>query len=276
MTLPPPPPDDELARHADALRGLLPTPAQIYRRADRRRHARRAGGLLAACVAMALLLWIDPAVQTMHFATAIGERKNVSLPDGSQLVLNTGTRLDMAYSLRARRFTLHEGEAVFTVSHSPLRRFVVHTPQAQIEDIGTVFNVRSIAQKTRVSVVQGAVLVHGPAGDTRELQVGEALAVTRSAGPPQALGMPMSATADTAWREGKLVLDRMPLGELVDEIQRYRTAAIQLDDARLREIPLSGQFDIARIEGLIDLLPRLAPVRVQRRTDGSVVLEPAK
>lgn len=265
-----PPPDDPLGPHADLLRRALPTPDLIYQRAARRQRLRRTACALSVCAGLVALAWLDPAYRSEQFATAVGERATWTLPDGSTLALNTGTQVRMAYSLRARQFTLEAGEAAFTVAHGP-RAFIVHTPNATVEDIGTVFQIRLQPERTQVDVLEGEVRVHDPQGQARNLTRDESVAVTDGGISDT---RPRAAGAD-AWRHGRLVFDRTALGDVVAEVQRYRVAPIRLDDPALASLRLSGQFDIARLDALLDLLPTLAPLRVQRQADGAVLIQAA-
>ncbi|MET1536941.1 FecR domain-containing protein, partial [Burkholderia sola] len=116
------PVDDALAPFADMLRRHLPTPEEIeqaaaQRRELRQRRALRAGSA-AALAALALLLWADPALQRQTLATAVGQRQSWQLADGSEVQLNTGSRVHVAQHLRSRRLVLDQGEASFEVSHA--------------------------------------------------------------------------------------------------------------------------------------------------------------
>lgn len=292
--------DDALAPFADLLRQQLPTPDEIEQAAAHRRNARTglrgasAATLTAvALVAAAALLWADPALQHQSLATAVGERSTVVLADGSELRLNTASRVEVVQHLRSRRLTLTAGEAAFTVAHTPWhaalpwleRPFTVAAGDVVVQDIGTVFTVRhepsaagSDAHSngnsngdTTVTVLQGRVRVHSAAGNAApvDLSAGQTLRAGRDPArwpEPQALD-PLTAGA---WREGRLVLDATPLAEAVAEMQRHRRAPIVLADPGAGALRISGQFDLDQLNQLIDLLPRLAPVRVDHRPDGSV------
>ena len=282
--------DEALAPFADLLRQHLPTPEEIEQTAAARRRApraaRRAAAATAAAVgALAMLWWADPALQRQTLATAVGERSTIVLADGSEVRLNTGSRVEAAQHLRSRRLVLVAGEASFQVAHAPWhgiapgleRPFTVQAGRAVVEDIGTVFNVRrhseaASGQGTGVVVLQGRVRVRTAAGDAPpvELAAGESLHVPPRGALPAPLPAPEATAAAQAWRDGWLVLDATPLSAAVAEMQRHRAAPIVLADAQTAALRVSGQFHLDRLDQLIDLLPRLAPVRVQRRADGSV------
>ncbi len=116
--------DAALQAEREALRALFPLPPP---RASRGGQALRNGGAAALVLAVATgaLLWADPAWRTEHHASAIGERRDVRLADGSTLTLDTATALDVAWHLRSRRVALSQGQARFAVAPSAWRPFEV-------------------------------------------------------------------------------------------------------------------------------------------------------
>lgn len=294
--------DEALAPFADLLRQQLPTPDEIEQTAAARRRVPRTAqrtaaataAAVAALAALAVLLWADPALQRQTLATAVGERSTTVLADGSEVRLNTGSRVEVAQHLRSRRLVLVAGEASFQVAHAPWhgiaagleRPFTVRAGRAVVEDIGTVFNMRRYGEEgqggqkgdagggqgTGVAVLQGRVRVHTVAGDAPpvELAAGESLHIPSRGTLPAPRPAPKAAAAAQAWRDGWLVLDATPLSAAVAEMQRHRAAPIVLADAQTAALRVSGQFHLDRLDQLIDLLPRLAPVQVVRQADGSV------
>lgn len=278
------PVDEALAPFAERLRQHLPSPDEIEQAAARRRRAvagkRRAGAaVLGLALLAAALLWADPVLQQRTLATTIGERRSWALADGSTVQLNSASQVQVALRLRSRQLLLDHGEASFEVAHAPwhglvprLRRpFTVRAGAVEVEDIGTVFNVRREDAGVRVTVLEGLVRVRTDGGGAaQELRAGQHLQVR----PGVALASPsaVDARAATAWRQGHLLLDGTPLAEAVAQMQRHRAGPIVLTDARVGALRISGHFDLDRIDQLLGLLPRLAPVRVQRREDGSVLI----
>lgn len=75
-----------------------------------------------------------------------------------------------------------------------------------------------------------------------------------------------------SWRDGQLVFRDKPLGELVEELSRYRAAPIRLGDPRLADKRVSGTVRIARPDDFLLALPALLPVRVQPQAGGEVLI----
>ncbi|WP_028081114.1 FecR family protein [Solimonas soli] len=256
---------DPLAPYKAALRAHYPEPEVIYRAARRRRAARRTFAVAVIAIGAAFLGWRDPAYRTQSFQTAIGEHRDWTLADGSRLSLNTGSALRAEWHLRSRRLTLLRGEAAFDVAASKLRRFSVAVDDVRITDIGTVFAVRQADARIRVQVFAGEVEVRSPDGIQR-LGAGSGIELDHGK-------LRSAATVrmqDLAWREGRIVFDGTPLAEAVAEIARYRRAPARIADAGAAQLRISGQFDTARPDAMLDALPRILPVDLRRTADGGV------
>lgn len=272
--------EDALAPFEEGLRLHLRSADDILREATDRRLAGSRKKIVLSALVLAVVcagvVWFDPAYKIESVATAIGERTTWEMPDGSSVTLNTASRITVSMHLRSRRVTLDQGEALFDVAHAPLRAlersFVVQAHRTVVHDIGTVFNVRNRPNGADVSVLQGHVRVDTDNGMTRELGAGESLATRDGHFAPNATTAGARPNA-VEWRNGRLVLEGVPLREVADEIQRYRQPPIELQGGPIGDIRMSGQFDLDRLDQLIDLLPSLTPVDVLRRPDGSVRID---
>ncbi|KAG1266279.1 hypothetical protein G6F66_014106 [Rhizopus arrhizus] len=120
----PPSTDELLDQHRDALKERFPLPDP--KTLQRRRGGRAAKVVLPALALMAgALLLVDPAWQVQDHRTAAGERRALDLADGSHLLLDAGTHLQVRRHLRSRQVVLIQGRARFQVQPSAWRRFEV-------------------------------------------------------------------------------------------------------------------------------------------------------
>ena len=131
--------------------------------------------LLAGALAVPLLKPVRPTGATLaqadpnpvRYATAIGERRTVRLPDGSMMTLNTASRARIAYSNAERAIVLESGEAQFQVAHGQARPFRVIAGDRRITAHDTVFDVRLLRGNVQVLLVEGVVSVEGIGGHNR-------------------------------------------------------------------------------------------------------------
>ncbi len=262
--------DAALEAEREALKALFPLPpARPPHRGGGARAARRVGhGLAVAAMVAGVLLWIDPAWRTERHASAVGERREIALADGSRMTLDTATAVDVAWHLRSRRVVLHHGQARFEVSPARYRPFEVAAGDMVARVVGTVFDVRRHAGRVAVTVLEGRVAVRSAPGQAAvELGAGEQLA---GDGVMAEAPRRIDPAAAAAWSEGRLVFRNTPLAEALDELQRHRSGRIRMHGAEVGALQVSGVFETERTEQILDLLPAILPVSVTRQADGSV------
>lgn len=248
----------------DAGRATLKT---LRHDAGRRRSLRTLGALLVAAP-VGWLTWRQaPWRQWMaDVATATGERQSLALPDGSQLVLNTASAIDIAFSPTARRIHLIRGEILITTHPDPApvsRPFLVDTPQGRIRALGTRFSVRRLdAATSRVAVFADAVEIHSPGGSPRIVQAGEQ-ADFRVAGIVATQSVDASAAL---WERGMLLARNQRLADVLAEMARYRRGALRCHPA-VADLRVSGAISLADTDAGLALLEQSLPLRVERITD---------
>lgn len=246
MPAPPPPPAGD-ARQPEA-------PFRARRAAwllDRRLGRRLAAGVLLAVGAAGLWRTLAPrAADTLTLGAPAGRRLVTTLPDGTRLVLNAGSRVRLAAGYGAgpggaRELTL-DGEAYFAVVRDARHPFRVRAGGATVEDLGTRFAVRAYAEeggRVEVAVAEGRVALGVPPADSEPNTTPSAPAVALEAGEVarvDARGTVTRARADVArrlaWAEGDagvLVLDDVPLGEAVAPLARWLDLDLRLGDSTL-------------------------------------------
>ncbi|MEE1869897.1 FecR family protein [Pseudomonas auratipiscis] len=199
--------------------------------------------------------------------TALGERRQVDLPDGTRLELNSRTRLTVDFSSGQRRIELTAGEVMFSVAHDTSRPFVVSTFNGTVTVTGTRFDVRLDPTRTRVAVEQGSVKVQGSGSNQTLLSAG--LGSQIDAQGQVAAPYAVDAAALTAWRNGKLVFNDAPLSEVVEEVSRYRAQPLRVAPGKVAALRLSSSFSADDTDALLRALPSILPVTIQANADGS-------
>ena len=207
-----------------------------------------------------------------QYITATGERRQVTLPDGSVVNLNTATTVVIRFYKDTRHVLLEAGEAVFSVAHDRDRPFLVEAGLGRVRVTGTLFSVRRMADKLSVGVESGSVEVsRGTWRNTEKVQLvaGNGVIVTSStiASMPDTVDM----ASLSAWQQGKVVFDATPLLQVIAEINRYRERPIR-GHGDFTNMRLAGVFSVDDTETFLDILPTLLPVSVLRKQDGTVMV----
>jgi transmembrane sensor len=135
---------------------------QYARRVTHTRPTRRSWLAIAASVLLAAIAgaawW-----QSVHYplySTDTGERRSITLADGSTVDLNARSKLRVEFSNNERRVELLDGQALFQVAKDKSRPFIVASGEATVRAVGTQFDVYRKDSGTTVTVLEGRVAVY--------------------------------------------------------------------------------------------------------------------
>lgn len=200
-------------------------------------------------------------------STPVGGRRDLRLPDGSRLRLNTDSAVDVRFDRTRRLLIVRHGEIeVTTASDTTARRFVVETAEGRLLPLGTRFGVRSIPEQGTLLTVSEGMVEAWPAMGGRAVRVaaGHQVRFDRS-GADQI--MPLDPQA-VAWTLGLIVACRTRLEDFVAELTRYRIGWIRCDPA-VAELRLTATHPLDgpdSIDAVLRSLPQALPVRLNRLT----------
>lgn len=260
----------------DKFQALPPGGAAALNRLAARPQRRRAVKVVAALLVAAPAGWLAWRTSPWQAAavqrTAVGERRQVVLADGSKLHLNTDTEVVVAYTAAARRVQLRRGEMLVTTAADGVampQPFLVEVAQGALRALGACFTVRQLGDECRVAVQRGAVDIMLATGAGSAAAPAATAATILRAGMQTsftrrriAAAVPLDANAG-AWEDGMLVADRQPLPAFLRELARYRSGALQCDPA-LAHLAVSGAFPVDDTDVTLALLAQTLPVRVQQ------------
>lgn len=256
------------AREAEAVWHGVGIAGGEVRKAERKASlTRRAvlGGavLLAGGAVLERTGMIGPHLLADH-VTGIAEQRTVALADGSSVFLNADTALSEDFGAAERRLRLFRGEAVFTVAHDAARPFVVEAGDGRTRALGTVFDIDIRSREVVVTVLEGVVEVATDAGPRDAVIAGADQRIRYGASGRPSHAEAVDSDIETAWRRGKLIFNRRPLGDVVSELERYRHGQIVIASARLRSLEVTGVFDLADPEAVLRTIEETLPVRITR------------
>lgn len=209
-----------------------------------------AAGIACLSVCVGALAWWQLQGRYTSYVADVGERRSIALEDGSTIDLNSRSRVKVRYTDDARLVELIDGQALFHVAKDAARPFIVASDGTRVRAVGTAFDVYQKSGGTVVTVVEGRVDV-SEGEITQRASAGErVVTANRKVASPK----PADVLAATAWTQRKIVFDSTPLGEVIEEINRYRTRPLVLTDERLRNFHITGVFSSENPAGFIEFL----------------------
>lgn len=250
------------------LQALCETPAEQPKRRGVLRYA-VASSVVAVALGLGLFSGLDhPKPYSAEFSTRLGEHRQVALPDGSVMDLNSRSVVAVHYEKGRRGVELKQGEAMFSVEHDTSRPFVVAAGAGQVTVTGTRFDVRRDDDQTRVAVEAGTVKVQGRSPE-------EVVTLTAGLGShvdskgQVATAYAVNAAELTAWRTGKLVFNNASLAEVAREVSRYREQPLRVSTPAVGNLRLTSVFKANDTDALLKALPHILPVALRTLPDGS-------
>lgn len=164
-------------------------------------------------------------------ATPRGGRFRVTLSDGSRVWLNAASslRFPVAFPLGSREVEV-TGQAYFEVAREKARPFRVRVGDAQVEVIGTHFDVMAYPDESELltTLVEGSVRFRSPGGDTR-LTPGQQSSLRNGEAPRVRDNVDIDRVM--AWREGIIEFQGDDIGSVCRILSRAYDVNLAYDEA---------------------------------------------
>ena len=228
--------------------------------------------IVAGLGATALQFLTPPNAKT--YSASIGERKNITLADGSRIELNTNTVLRVAVSMTQRKVWFDKGEAYFEIHHDATHPFVVITGDHRITDLGTEFLVRKDGRRVEVALVEGRARLDTAStwhpSQSALLTPGDVVVATVDS---MSL-MKKSSTLlgdELGWRHGLLIFRDTALTDAAAEFNRYNTHKIVIADQAVARLVVGGTITANDAALFVRAAQGLFGLHVENRGNATVI-----
>jgi transmembrane sensor len=218
---------------------------------------------------------------TSEISTRNGSKTKVVLPDGTQVWLNSGSKLSYSKSFgNNNREVLLTGEAFFDVVHNAEKPFIIHTTNMNIKVLGTMFNVKSYPtdKSTVATLIRGSIevsLKDRPA-EKIILKPNEKIIVANSNSTvikpiktkleQEPDGVPIVSVrgltyyqhsrdvVETSWVENKLIFQNESFEDLASQLERWYGVNIRFKNPEMQQLYFTGDFKNESISQALDAL----------------------
>ncbi len=181
-----------------------------------------------------------------------GENRKVVLPDGTQVTLNAGSRLKYpsAFAKNSRTVEIN-GEGFFEVARNEKAPFVIHTQAADVQVLGTSFNLQAYDADEQLSVCvkTGKVQVSMQEGSMYLLPDEE---ITLDKTTREIRKGKESARKATAWLTGTLYFNRTPVKSVARQLERMYDCVIEFGPGASYEDFIYGEHDNKSLESVLN------------------------
>jgi len=223
-----------------------------------------------------------------------GTKTDMALPDGSRIILNSGSRLTYPknYASADVREVYLSGEAYFKIVHDKQHPFIIHTAHFDIKDIGTTFNVKAYPGEkvTEASLIEGAIEISFKNSTTKKILLKPSqkaiLANNDLNNKDQTSAEKVDPNADDyklailmadkeieskfaeiAWINNELVFKNEAFEDLAKKMERRYNVEITFGDAKIKRAYLTGIFRNENIEQALKVLQLITPFKYQINRD---------
>lgn len=232
-------------------------------------HWQRIAAVLAGIIVLAFAYWLLANKNLVVEQTAFGETKNITLPDGSTVVMNGNSSLTYKASWESGkpREVWLEGEAFFSIVHTAdNQRFFVNTSdQFNIEVLGTTFNVLKRQGKTKVTLNTGKVRLNMKEAKEAQLVVmkpGELVEFDDASS--RYTRKNVNPEAYSSWKSRKMVFEQTSLADIILLLEETYGLSVEVKDESLLKLNFNGTVPNDNVDILLEGLSELFDLQITK------------
>jgi ferric-dicitrate binding protein FerR (iron transport regulator) len=216
---------------------------------------------------------VEPTLRDIYIPR--GQRGNVTLSDGTHVVINADSRVTLptSFGTDSRQVYL-EGEAYFDVAKDPSRPFRIMVNGAQVEVIGTRFAIRSIPGDLSVQTVveEGIVALTTDHGDAQKKVLVTKGMIANLDLNNRVITTKLTRDLDLylSWKDGYLKFDRTPLRVVAEELERKYDVTIRFASDEIEDLELTAELKSRTIVNVLDVIS--TSLGLQARMEQDTVL----
>ena len=208
--------------------------------------------------------------------TKMGEHSQVTLPDGTDVTLNTLTTIRYATAMQdgKRRVTV-DGEAFFRVAKDVEHPFVVTAGDVDVTCLGTSFDVRNYADEKNTAVVlaEGKVRVSTAEADLT-MEPDSRVLYNRSTKTLSKRSVPSNDY--TCWMSGEVRYNNQSLEQIAAELSRNYNIEVVITSDELKQERFTGYLGRSSLRNILDVLCLASDVNYHVDGDTKVYVYPRK
>ncbi|MDD2437650.1 MAG: FecR domain-containing protein [Massilibacteroides sp.] len=201
---------------------------------------------------------------------ANGEKESLTLSDGTQITLNSGSylRYPSRFSGNKRIIEIN-GEAFLQVHHDAEKQFIVRTQKVDVKVLGTSFNVKAYDEdeQVMVSVRTGKVQVDLPEA-SMNLKPDEMIILDKTSGELERRSIDSHKT--TTWITGGLFFNKTNMETVAKELERCYNCNIEIENDALKKEVVYGEHSNESLESVLKAIAYA--VGIKHRVEGDKII----
>jgi len=211
------------------------------------------------------------------YETKIAQKTTITLADGSRVLLNTDSQMEVSFTDERRIVKLNKGQGFFKVLKDKTRPFIVTFEGGKVTALGTEFDVYLDREQTQVTLLEGSVRVERLVYE-KQINTDEVILSFNQNAVQVKLGKENLGSVKEidqklalAWQTDKLIFKNKPLGDVIYELNRYSIKKITLADSEMKSILVTGIFS-TNIPETLRMLERYFDIKAIEGSGKNIIL----
>lgn len=197
-----------------------------------------------------------PLVQEMSYQSPLGQRQTINLPDGSVVILNSNSQVQLADDFNTTKREIHlTGDAFFKVAKDAKKPFIVYAGNIVTTALGTEFYIHSKDNSVQVDLLEGKVKVENikknVPGTSLVLFPGE---TGRISGETNLLKQSFDSLQLRSWLNGRLSFNETPLPKVLKQLEAWYDVEIKVRKSELKGLSLNGDYQDAPLQDILKVI----------------------
>ncbi|WP_294585968.1 FecR domain-containing protein [uncultured Bacteroides sp.] len=210
----------------------------------------------------------------MIVSTGIGERANVSLPDGTTISLNSESKLSYlpkTYNRKERNISFN-GEGYFQVYKNKEVPFIINSKGLQVKVLGTTFNlyVRESSRKAELALEEGSVWLQSTKSSKNVvLHQNQKAIIDQSTGNITVIE-DKDIKKSSAWRQGDMIFRNTPLSDVLQVLEENYSITFRIDCKSCLADKFTGTLPTTDLNEVLEVIEKSYHLKAE--ISGNVIL----
>jgi transmembrane sensor len=228
----------------------------------------------AIIIGIGLLFYGWNNLSQKSIKTPLAMSEEITLPDGSHITLNAGSRLTYPRNFgKENRMVSLKGEAFFEVKKNPAKPFIIQLQGAEIKVLGTSFNVKAYKnmEKIEVTVKEGTVSIYEENNESKQITAtaGEKAEYFRES---KELKKQQNENKNyNSWKTRTIVFENSSLLQIKETLEDVYYKKIIIPDSALSKCTVTTTFDNKDFNTVMHVLESTLEIRFEEK-DGKIYI----
>jgi ferric-dicitrate binding protein FerR (iron transport regulator) len=215
----------------------------------------------------------EDAARPVERMAEISHHQYIKLPDGSTVILNTGSKISYPNSFENKntREVHLSGEGFFDIKHDASKPFVVHTGKLSTTVLGTAFNIRAYPEQNDITVT----VARGKVKVSNELTVLGIISpdqqITFSKWNSETQQQEIKSKDVIAWTERDIFFDDISMEDAAQQLEDRFKIQVDFANEKIKNCRFTATFTMGEdLHQILDVICEFNKATYVIKTSGDI------